>query len=185
MYRSLPSIRYHALNLLIVLLLASSSMGQDIPTIRENFERVVPSGFRKSFCSILKRTIKAQERKDWASLYKLLNPGDRADVSAKQFAKSERGREFVLADFRITSLYTLYYPIGAGADNTWIVSGCVYSRENGKIVDQEGAIKMYLDQGKWYTGMVGIEAYVDYLGPKGCQNEGIDLADLCRKISCK
>jgi hypothetical protein len=111
---------------------------------------------RKAFYSALVNSVKAQGNRDWAALYEFQWPTALNHESLEEFAKSQENRSWNLLEFRVLRIDSETTPKTGGGSGSWTVLGCSRIRDNGKTREMQASIPVYLVEGIWYTGEVGV-----------------------------
>jgi hypothetical protein len=134
------------------------------------------SSIRKAFYGALVNTVRAQENRDWATLYEFQWPVALNNQSLAEFIKSNMGRSWDLTEFRVLRIDSETTPKTGAGSGSWTVLGCSTIRGNGKKREIQASVPVYLVEGSWYTGIVGILVAPDQNGYKAsCQlRDGID-----------
>jgi hypothetical protein len=149
--------------------------------VRAEFKQAVPVELQKGFCSILSRTIRAQEQQAWATLYGLTLPAYRDGKTSEQFVNSAGSRPYALRDFKVVRVGAMGVPRDSPPNATWIVLGCAETQQGQKKLTAEAETDVYLENGEWYSLSVGLLLKMDDPHPtSACDlNSGVDVSFLC------
>jgi hypothetical protein len=133
----------------------SQSPAKDLPA---KLESQISREYRTSFNTTYKRLLTAQLRQDWPAVYRIALPQDQKNVSEAEFRKVHENQNWKLLDFTPTRLDRTVEPASGNANGRWDIVGDLTILEHGKKRSVEGLLTIYLVEGTWYAGEVGILA---------------------------
>jgi hypothetical protein len=147
-----------------------------------SLDKAVEPSLREPFLRIVNAVLVAQKVKDWATLYELQWPVALEHATKDHYAKSHHDR-WALKEFRVLLIDAETMPKTLTGSGSWNVIGCVRIEEHGNFKTLEGALPVYLVEGQWYAGEVGILTQVDG-GSSTCHlTDGIDPKTVWSKSS--
>lgn len=126
-----------------------------------NVNHAVPRDFQKRFSQTLIRAVAAQENRDWHTIYRLQWPKTMENISEEQYVKDKSQEASRLSRFTVLRIINETLVRGKIANGSWSILGCASIVANGRVTDSESEIKVFLVDGRWYSGTVGVLVPVD------------------------
>jgi hypothetical protein len=166
---------------ILTLILCASCVAKTVGDA--SLDKAVEPSFRGPFLRIANAALAAQRSKDWTTLYELQWPVALEHETKDHYVKSRDHDHWTLKEFRVIRIDAETMPKTLTGSGSWNVVGCTRIEDHGNFKTLEGALPVYLVEGQWYAGEVGILTQVDGDSSTCHPADGIDPKTLWSKTS--
>jgi hypothetical protein len=146
-----------------------------------SFDKAVEPSLRRPFRKIVNASLAAQTAKDWITLFDLQWPVALDHETKDHYVKSRNDDHSTLKEFRIIRIDAETMQKAITGSGSWTVLGCARIQDHSNIKTLEGALPVYLVEGRWYAGEVGITTHLDGDSESCRLADGVDPKTLWAK----